>query len=252
MRVKKLTVNEMIFSIICLTIIFFIGQGILRIIPLIIIILFGDITLNNDMEIERNKKFIYAFILVFILYMSIQGYYDYINISNRIGDSLFKGLLINLPVTMTIFTAYFFGVRIKDFNWKLSLSSLPLVLLVWLSIEIIPFMEYMRSSSITDFISNIIINVPFKIYYPSIVEEMIFRGLCFSGLLTIGLGEDKSNIIQAVVFGLIHILNYDQFSINIILLIVPQIYIGFLIGKIYINTKSLTPCIFLHSLIDSI
>lgn len=252
MRPKKLTMSEIIFSLLCLTILFLTGRGIQITIPLAIVLLFRDITFNSDIEIKKNKKFVNAFILVFILYMGIHGYYDHINIATKIDYSLYKWLLIQLPITMTIFTAYIFGVRIKDFNWKLSFSSLLLVLVVWLSIEIIPIIDHIRFNSLADFINQIIGKIPIKIYYPSLVEEVLFRGLCFSGLLAIGLDEDKSNIIQAVVFGFVHLFNYEQFSINIILLIVPQIYIGFLIGKIYINTKSLTPCIILHALIDSI
>lgn len=258
MKAKKFTVSEIFFSIICLTILFVRGYGIFKILSLIIILLFGDIAPNSDMDIKKNKKFIYSFILVFTLYMSINAYWDYINLFNKY-DSInifriedYSYFLFRLPVIMIIFTACIFGVKIKDFYWKLSSSSLLLVLLVWLSFEITPIIEYIRLNNITDFIRKIIINIPIKIYYPSVVEEVIFRGLCFSGLLAIGLGEDKSNIIQAVVFGLIHMFNYEQLSTNIILQIVPQIYTGFLIGKIYINTKSLTPCIILHALIDSI
>lgn len=253
MRVIKLTIYEIIFIIVCITINLFInGMGLERLLlPLIIIILFGNLFCKSNLEIKKNREFIHAFILVFFLYVSIQGYYDYTNV-NKNNYSLFKVLLIQLPITMTVLVPYIFGIKIRNFNWRISLTSLLLILLVWLSIEILPIIRYVRLNSITDLIKVIVINIPIKIYYPSIVEEVIFRGLCFSGLLAIGLSEDKSNIIQAIIFGLVHILNYEQFSINILLLIVPQIYIGYLIGKIYINTKSLTPCIILHALLDSI
>ncbi len=91
-----------------------------------------------------------------------------------------------------------------------------------------------------------------KLYYPSIVEEVLFRGFFLSGLLAFGIREDKSNIIQSIIFGIIHVLSHNEVSIIIILSTSYQMYIGFILGKIYLRTKTLTPCIFLHALIDTI
>ncbi|NCD06273.1 MAG: CPBP family intramembrane metalloprotease, partial [Spirochaetia bacterium] len=90
------------------------------------------------------------------------------------------------------------------------------------------------------------------IYYPSIVEEVIFRGFLLSALLSFNIRSDKANIIQAIIFGFSHMLGYKEITLISFFIPFVQIFIGYLIGKMYLKNKSISSCIILHTLIDTL
>ncbi|TCO70678.1 CAAX prenyl protease-like protein [Marinisporobacter balticus] len=248
-----ISLMELFFITICLFLVLFFNNF-SRILPLILmlyaLIIFKYQMTSNKIKIKNEKKFLYAFIIIIFVYMGINLYYNYINLLDTI-NTINQYRLVQLPLTMTIFLGYLLRVRLKDFNWSITFRALFVVVLVYilyLTYFLFYDMKSLMQSTPTYFIKNFVQ----QIYYPSIVEEVIFRGYLLSGLLAFGVREDKSNIIQAIVFGVIHVLGFKEISIISFLVISFQVFLGYLFGKIYLSTKSLTPCIILHALIDTL
>jgi membrane protease YdiL (CAAX protease family) len=89
-----------------------------------------------------------------------------------------------------------------------------------------------------------------KSLHPGVFEEVLYRGLLISGLKGFGLKDEQTNIIQAIIFGITHVISFGNVPSIFILHTASQIILGYVIGKVYFKTKSLTPCILLHGLID--
>lgn len=246
---KKLSLIEVFFVIICLILIFLFHTNFILtcILSLLALIIFKNQLINYKSDIKKEKNFLYAFILIYLVYIGIQLFNYGINTDNYTLNQL--RLLFQLPLTMTILLGYLFKVRLSDFNWSITLKSFLVVVFIFILLELVTIINSLTEvNTISYYIKDFIQ----KLYYPSIVEEVLFRGFFLSGLLAFEVREDKANIIQSVIFGLTHILGYNEISVIIALSTCIQTYIGFLFGKIYIQTKSLTPCILLHALIDTI
>ncbi len=72
---------------------------------------------------------------------------------------------------------------------------------------------------------------------PAIGEELLFRGVIANGLREYGKG--KAVIISALAFTLMHTNPLQT---------VYQLFLGILLGLIYVETKSILPCMLLHGL----
>lgn len=86
------------------------------------------------------------------------------------------------------------------------------------------------------------------------LEEVIFRGLLF---VAIAKNNEKSAvIISSVTFGVGHIINlFNGSGMNLVsnlCQIVFAVAVGFLLATIFYRGKSLLPCIFVHSTINTL
>lgn len=83
------------------------------------------------------------------------------------------------------------------------------------------------------------------------VEEMVFRGLLFRGLLA-EKGPVPAVIVSAVTFGIGHIVNLltGQGGLDTLVQMAFAVSWGFMLTYIYCKSGSLLPCIVLHALID--
>ncbi len=83
------------------------------------------------------------------------------------------------------------------------------------------------------------------------IEEMIFRGFLFRGLLRTN-NATTAIIISAVTFGLGHIVNLlnGQATKETMIQIFYAIALGFVFTLVYYKSGKLWPCIIAHSLID--
>lgn len=245
---------EGIFSIVCLlTIMCF--NAIHMIIPLIItfytIHASRHLWINKSTVIKHKTDFLPAFIVIFLAYIGIHisylsfGVWETANVINEYR-------LLQFPIILTVSFGYLFKIRPRDFNWSLSYKNLLAVFIIFvlvkLSYVVVFDFDTLQGLSVSYFLRNFLQ----RIYYPSFVEEVIFRGFLLGGLLSIGIRQDKANIMQSIVFGLVHILRPVPITIIMVCSTSMQIYLGYLIGKVYLSTKSLTPCIILHALIDTI
>ncbi|GFZ33178.1 hypothetical protein CSC2_37040 [Clostridium zeae] len=98
--------------------------------------------------------------------------------------------------------------------------------------------------------------------FTALREELIFRDFFLFGLITHGVSTKSANMIQAVVFGLIHIVSNEQTFFNYysgsnllvksVLTCSYQVLMGYLFGKIVIKFKSIGYSVILHTLIDLI
>lgn len=229
--------------------------NILAILSVVPIFLLKNSNTYFSLDIQKGKKLLYAFILIFSTYMIILLLYKYFIWNHRsIQDfTINQHRLLQLPINLTIFLGLIFNIRIKDFKWTITLKSIIMVLIVFSLTELSMFIILEGYSEFAEKINVMfLINFIQKLYYPSIVEELIFRGFLLTGLIYVGMKSDKANILQAILFGMIHISNYNSYSFVNILACSVQICMGYILGKIYLETKSLTPCIFLHALLDTL
>ena len=86
------------------------------------------------------------------------------------------------------------------------------------------------------------------------LEELIFRGLLFQAMAKDG--EKSAIIVSSVTFGIGHIVNLINGSgaelLPNLLQVLYAIAIGFAFVMIYVKTKSLMPCILVHSVFNGL
>lgn len=78
----------------------------------------------------------------------------------------------------------------------------------------------------------------------------LIGGLLISALKGYELKGWKINLIQSLLFGLSHFNIYISYGWLSIFMVSTQIMLGYILGKLYLKTKTLTPCILLHAMID--
>ena len=83
------------------------------------------------------------------------------------------------------------------------------------------------------------------------VEEMIFRGFLFKGMLAEG-KPVPAVIVSSLTFGIGHIVNFltGQAGFETVVQIVFAVSLGFVFTMVCYKSGSLIPCIIAHSLID--
>ena len=83
------------------------------------------------------------------------------------------------------------------------------------------------------------------------VEEMIFRGFLFKGMLAEG-KPAPAVIVSSLTFGIGHIVNFltGQAGFETVVQIVFAVSLGFVFTMVCYKSGSLIPCIIAHSLID--
>ncbi len=203
---------------------------------------------DDETFVPKTNKYIKAFFLVFTVYLIfiiINSRFDLISDN----ESLLRNTLLLLPINGSILFMYVFKVSFKDFKWNINIKILLVVIVLFLVLRVLPTLldvDYEGNVTFVYFVTNL----GFKIYNPAFIEEIIFRGLLLTGLIGCGFGNSKSNMMQAVIFGLIHVFSHDSIDLFIILGTSLQTFMGYLFGRLYLYTKSLTPNIVLHALQD--
>jgi membrane protease YdiL (CAAX protease family) len=220
-------------------------------------------------DILGSKKLLIPFSFVFglnIVYIYASQYTKlYTKTIVWMSDSLSRiGLHIQnydylafFLLLLSLLSIYAVDIRPKDFNWGISKKEiagvlmasigryLPVILVCLLIFKI----DAIRAPQMNP-LSFLVVSVR-TLLYPAFYEEFIYRGLLFSLLKGYNISFNKINIIQAVIFGFMHF-SYmgTQFSILTLVFTGFQIVAGYTLGLLYQRTKSLTPCIILHALID--
>lgn len=206
---------------------------------------------KDDIFINKKALLVFAIIYSINILMNLN-----INILKKVMMhwSLGKVLIIQLIMGMIpIFIGYSFKIKLSNFKWKTSVKWL----LISTSIFIIYFIpkiillgseafQYRNYYSKPDYIINIINALIFNVF----IEELVYRGYLISGLKALKLNEFIINAIQAIIFGLIHI--YQVPNTHIFMGVSWHILMGYILGKLYFKSKSLTPGILLHLLINMV
>ena len=254
LNIFDVSILEIIFTIGCLFIILLFNT-IQIIIPsllsLYFIIIFGNKIENRKILIPISKKYLSAFLFIFLLYSSILIFSNLNSLVERL-QNINKIRIVQFILTFPIFLGFIFNIKLKDFNFKIRFVDIIYSVVVFVLLKVF----YLYITDI-DFLNNItvkyfIVNLIQHIYYPSIVEEIIFRGFLLSALLSFNIRGDKANIIQAIIFGFSHMFGYKEITLISFFMPFVQIFIGYLIGKMYLKNKSISSCILVHALIDTL
>jgi hypothetical protein len=203
----------------------------------------------DNIKIPAIRNAIYPFIIIYVIHFAV-SIIDYkLGIFKSINNTFCK-LAIVILIISTIFISYFWGIKITSFNYKISIRMILFTLFIY-SISYLSslFGRVAHLHSIYDYII-ILLNSLKTFIQPAFVEEYIFRGLLISGLLSFGLDSFKTNMLQSLLFGIVHINQYPQLGILCFIPTIAQVLVGFILGKIYLKTNSLTPCIIFHALFD--
>ncbi|OPJ61441.1 CPBP family intramembrane glutamic endopeptidase [Clostridium oryzae] len=226
----------------------------LSVLSILFISIFVKKDTNKIVPIMKNALIPY---LVGELMVDIAGASPLIRI---LGEIKYGFLYLNYSyLVLLIVVCFIFKIRLNKFSWKITYKQFIYVLILcglWVIPQIVLFggnhlaYNIYRYDSIHSYLIDIILQIP----HPAIYEELVYRGLLISTLKAYIKNESIINIIQAFIFGVVHYTNYtSQLSIWMACLATGgQILTGFILGKLYFKTKSLTPCIILHLLRDTI
>ena len=183
-------------------------------------------------------------ILLIVIYVVLNSY-----CINSFGTTSYITTIINTLISVFLIilikvldkTKYYGLTKVK--NSKKYLYFLPLLVIgtvnIWNGFNI--------NNSPKEIIFYILtmMNVGF-------IEEIIFRGFLFKMIEKDNL--NKAIIISSLTFGIGHIVNLlnGEALIPTLFQICYAVSIGYLFVTIFINSKSLVPCIITHSLINSL
>jgi CAAX amino terminal protease family. len=210
--------------------------------------------LEDSFEIYSNKKLLFIFITIYsILFLNVFftaiGLYKYLGLD----EGYIKNIIKIISITLSLILLKICGINIKNFKWSMNRGQIIGTLMIGLMYAciIIPLDGFIFINRFNGdivqygfFILNTIILVAF-------FEEFLCRGILISALKGYQIAEWKVNIIQALLFGILHCVKYLDKGIGIALLITGyQTVIGYFFGKLYLKTKTLTPSILIHLLWD--
>ncbi|EQB87988.1 membrane protease YdiL (CAAX protease family) [Clostridium punense] len=199
--------------------------------------------------------------LIFLICVVIMTNIFKINNYTRSEVNVLHFSIAALVLTLSIFICYFFKIRISDYNWNLTLKSIIFVIILYVTFKIVTNIVGITNKTIHfenmangKFVIGFIINTIVNSCYPGFYEEILYRGFLISGLKGLGLTDEKCNVIQAIIFGISHvvspIISSGTVTWMFLLATAAQAMIGYMFGKLYFKTKSLSPCILLHGFFD--
>lgn len=268
--INKIVIYEILFITICCGSLYaycsytFEQPGLLilsSILMLVLIRIFSK-QLEDDKKIYQNKKAIILFITIYtIMIIVIITFNKFFNLNNNTVSKVnpIYILLLQVMIISTIFLSYIFGISLKNYNWNISFKWIGIILLVYLANRLTLNILVLKNNnySIINFVSisfvvKFVLSTLYYCLYPGLLEEVLYRGFLISGLKGLGIDDWKCNIVQAIIFGIIHVFAGGNYAWTVLLSTASQILMGYVLGKIYFKTKSLTPCILLHGLINAI
>lgn len=193
-------------------------------------------------KIYDKKEINFALLLIFIYCVTN------IPIRGELGDSSIWMMIANIIIT--ILTIVF--IKKYKLEEKYGLNNIPIISKKYL--YFIPLIILATCNFWGGFKLNY---TGLPLLYASItmiligwIEEIIFRGFLFKAIEKED-GIKKAIIISAITFGIGHILNLvSQPGIDTLMQVIYAISFGFMFVFLFIKTKSLWPCIILHSIVD--
>lgn len=214
---------------------------------LICILILNSHKLVNNLNIPHGKNYLYAWLVSLVLPLVIQIFISKQSIGKK------DILIIEILTLCSLFIILrFFKIKITKLNFKLNLKTCLLSLLVGLGYLIInSICASISGNSIkNNSFSSIILNLIENFAYVAFFEETTGRGLLMGGLKSYNIPDYLINIIQTIIFGVLHFTQYGSFGIQTILYTSYQMIFGYLVGMIYLRTKSLMPGIIIHALFN--
>lgn len=209
---------------------------------------------DDSIKVLHNKKAIYPFIIIYglwLTYLILNVRFDLINESSN----PLSILTLYASFVFSLLISFIWKFSFKSFNYKISFSLFFKTIIIYLAYFLPAYSVsgYLRLNGIFNGnYASYIVDSCRTIIYPAFTEEFLYRGLLITGLLGLGLDKTKVNIIQSIIFGLLHFGQYQGMGAFLIIGTFGQMLLGYLLGEVYFKTKSLTPCILLHTLLDVI
>ena len=148
--------------------------------------------------------------------------------------------ILNLLLLFIVFKAC--KTKLKNFNYKTNFFWIITILIIAYFLLNIGLKSKSNYYDSINFLAVVIINLISNYG----LEEIIYRGCTINGLKKTKLNYVQINIIQSIIFAISHLGGFGH-DINSI----PYyILFGYLFGKIYITSNSLTPGILLHGIFN--
>jgi membrane protease YdiL (CAAX protease family) len=173
---------------------------------------------------------------------------------NEIIDTSTLQLAMMIVLCLAMTTLYYFAAKKSGNQWlKKSELYINVTLreILWgiclgtiFTLAVLAYGRFVTGEATSSRIS--VISFVGAVILGPIIEEWIFRGIFLKSMLT-KIGEKNAILISAIVFGLVHAgssLNPAQ--------IVGAIGLGYYFGYVYVEHRSLTNTIILHSIINGI
>ena len=210
--------------------------------------------LEGSFEIYSDKKLLFIFIIVYLIlllnvFLTAFGLYKYLGFN----DEYIKNIIKIICLTLSLVLLKTSRISTKNFKWNMCRSQIIGTLVIGLMYTCITL--FLDGSIFINRFEGDIVHYGFYILKTLILvaffEELLCRGILISALKGYQISEWKANIIQALLFGILHCVKYLDKGIGVALLITCyQTVIGYFFGKLYLKTKSLTPVILIHLLWD--
>lgn len=163
-------------------------------------------------------------------------------VNNLLSDNIniWIPYVLNLLLLFIVFKVC--KTKLKNFTYKTNFFWIIAMLIIAYFLLIIGLKDKSNYYNIINFLAVVIINLISNYG----LEEIIYRGCTFNGLVKTKLNYVQINIIQSIIFAISHLSGFGH-DINSI----PYyILFGYLLGKIYITSNSLTPGILLHGIFN--
>lgn len=154
----------------------------------------------------------------------------------------------------------FFGLNRKPTRIDLGLAAVSYVLYITAFVLIIPIVSVLipsldiEQSQQLGFVTpqgwELLLVFVSLVLFPSIVEELLFRGILFRGLRS-SIGTVWAIAISSILFGIAHLEFLSGASLNWIAAVDTTIF-AVLLCAVYIRAKSLWPAMMLHAIKNSI
>lgn len=254
---------EYIFALILciLNIIYFIEHGSYNILPpsqipkhlifpiaSLLCFIFIDITLPKSEEIICNKPPI----TVFFLNSIVVGFISIIISGKQLSNKY--GLAVNFVLLIILAVTYFNKRNPIRANFNVKAKYIIIIFIaffIYKGFQVLALREYAFTprSNITRYLAI----VAWNILYPALYQEILYRFYLISIFKYYKLIDLTANILQCLIFGILHYSIYPFKELGLVYTMMAcsgQAFLGFILGKIYLRTKSLTYPIILHVLFD--
>jgi len=209
---------------------------------LIVLLTLYSIIFNNNykknissLQINNNSKSLY----VAVYYIIFNFVINMVNNKIELTQEMIFFLAV-MNIVGLLFVCRIFRINIFNFRYNISFLWLFAIMFMFFFIKDLRPMSISENYSIVGFI--IVLAIHLITNYG--LEEVVFRGLMFSGLKNLKLNEIQINIIQSIIFAIAHTNSFGHSSIYIPYYII----LGYFLGKIYYTSGSLTTVIIMHLL----
>lgn len=184
----------------------------------------------------------------------IIGYCVLASIGDNISMSIGVMKSVTLPILIILSIILYFFVKKNGLNKKYGLckSNIPASKMLFYVPILMLFTVNLWYGAVLNITPLESVLYVFSMLCVGFLEEMIFRGFLFKAMIKDGV--NSAIIVSSITFGIGHIVNLINGSgvelLPNILQVLYAIAIGFMLVMIFHKTKSMLPCIVMHSIFN--